>query len=68
MAEKKKTIKEMDLSSLEQELSSTQDRLHRLGFNHTIASLENPIEIRTLRRTIAKMKTELRAREIAAKQ
>ncbi len=69
MAKKKElTIKEKDTAALEDELTVSQERLHRLGFNHTIAALENPMELRTLRRMIAKIKTELRAREIAAQQ
>ncbi|MCL4127432.1 UNVERIFIED_CONTAM: hypothetical protein GTU68_063304 [Idotea baltica] len=58
----------MDTDSLQNELTVSVERLHKLGFNHTIAPLESPIELRTLRRSIAKMKTELRAREIAAQQ
>ncbi|MBR4594422.1 MAG: 50S ribosomal protein L29, partial [Bacteroidaceae bacterium] len=35
-----------------------------MGLNHAISPLENPSQIAKLRKTIARMKTELRKREL----
>jgi large subunit ribosomal protein L29 len=37
-----------------------------MKFNHAVSALENPMQIRTLRKTIAKLNTELKARELNA--
>ena len=38
--------------------------LKKIVINHSISPLENPAQIKQLRRTIARMKTELRQREL----
>ncbi|MCI1646742.1 MAG: 50S ribosomal protein L29 [Bacteroides sp.] len=53
---------------------STKDLVDRVGaeivnynqmvLNHSISPLDNPVQIKYLRRTIARMKTELRHREL----
>jgi len=35
-----------------------------MKMNHAISPLENPLEIRNTRRTIARLKTELRRRQL----
>lgn len=63
MADNKQEYKEMESEELNDLLLDTQNRLYRLSFNHSIAPLENPTEIRTLRRSIARIKTELKTRQ-----
>lgn len=41
-----------------------KERLIRLKLNHAISPLDNPMEIKKTRRTIARIATELRQREI----
>ncbi|MDR4008934.1 50S ribosomal protein L29, partial [Bacteroides sp.] len=37
---------------------------NQMVLNHSISPLDNPAQIKQLRRTIARMKTELRQREL----
>jgi large subunit ribosomal protein L29 len=59
-------IKELTKEELIENLGDTQESLNKLKINHKIAELENPIEVRAVRRTIARIKTELRSRELQA--
>jgi large subunit ribosomal protein L29 len=58
-------IKTMSVEELEQALKSEKEALQRLKFAHAITAVENPLKIRSTRRYIAQIKTELRARELA---
>ena len=49
---------------LEELLLDNSSNLYKLKMNHKTAELENPIELRDIRRNIARINTELRAREI----
>ena len=49
---------------LEELLTDTRTSLSKLKMNHKTAELENPIELRDLRRNVARILTELRSREI----
>ena len=49
---------------LEELLLDNSSNLSKLKMNHKTAELENPIELRDIRRNIARINTELRAREI----
>ncbi|MEC8968984.1 MAG: 50S ribosomal protein L29 [Bacteroidota bacterium] len=49
---------------LEELLLDNSRNLSKLKMNHKTAELENPIELRDIRRNIARINTELRAREI----
>jgi len=58
-------IKEMSLSDLEKELGELKTELFKLRFSSKTNGLENPMKIREVRRDIARIKTELRQRELA---
>jgi large subunit ribosomal protein L29 len=49
---------------LEELLLDNSNNLSKLKMNHKTAELENPIELRDLRRNIARINTELTARQI----
>ena len=59
-----KSIKEMSTSDLNAKINDDQLRLKKLEFAHAISPLENPMNIRTLRRDIARLKTELKKKEM----
>jgi len=40
------------------------EHIDRLKLNHSISPLDNPLQIKEVRRTIARFATELRQREI----
>ena len=50
---------------LQQELKEAQQEYVSLKFDHSVAGLENPMVLRNLRRDIARLKTEIRRRELA---
>ena len=53
-------IKELETNDLVEKLENAQ----ALKLNHQISPLENPSQIKAARRDIARMKTELRSREL----
>jgi large subunit ribosomal protein L29 len=57
-------IREMDSQDLAEAISEKEVTLTKMKIGHKVADVENPIEIRKTRRTIARMKTELRRREL----
>jgi len=59
-----KSISELGPEELKARISEDQQRLKKLEFAHAISPLESPVTIRNLRRDIARLKTELRKKEI----
>ena len=57
-------IKNIETKELVEKLESAVYALNKKKLNHNITPLENPSEIKTDRRDIARMKTELRQREL----
>jgi ribosomal protein L29 len=45
-------------------LENTQNNLKKLKMNHKTAELENPLEIRFIRRNVARINTEIKKREL----
>ncbi len=52
---------------LAEKLKELKSELFNLRFRHASGQLENPVSIRTCKRNIARVNTELRARELKAK-
>ncbi|HLF62466.1 MAG TPA: 50S ribosomal protein L29 [Saprospiraceae bacterium] len=63
-SEKYKQLQEMSDTDLQTELAGTMTQYQRLKFDHVIKGLENPIGLRDVRRDIARLRTELRKREL----
>ncbi|MCP4440462.1 MAG: 50S ribosomal protein L29 [Aureispira sp.] len=63
MAEKK-DFKSLSTEDLQAELQTTEQTYQSLKFNNAIATLENPKQLTALRKDIARIKTELRAKEL----
>ena len=57
-------IKEMTTNDLVERVEAETANYNQMVINHSISPLENPAQIKQLRRTIARMKTELRQREL----
>lgn len=47
------------------ELAQTETNLGKLRFDHTLKGLENPLRLREARKDVARLKTEIRKREIS---
>lgn len=54
----------MDVEALNGKIQEEESRLKRLKFSHAVNPVENPLSIRQLRRTIARLKTEQRRRAL----
>ena len=67
MAKKKDNItenlSEMHIDSLKGRISEDQLRLKKLHFAHAMTPLENPMMIRSLRKDVARLQTELSKRK-----
>ena len=59
-----KTIKDLNVVDLRSKIQEDQLRLKKLEFAHAISPLENPMNIRGLRRDIARLQTELKKKEM----
>lgn len=63
--EKFQHLQELSDEDLRNELAETSAQYKKLKFDHAIKGLENPIGLREVRRDIARLRTEMRKREMA---
>lgn len=57
-------LKDMTVDELQVQLRELKEELFNLRFQHATAQLDNPLRIREVRRTIARVKTILRQKEL----
>ena len=57
-------IREIATNELAERIQTEVANYNQMVLNHLISPLENPAQIKKLRRTIARMKAELRQREL----
>ncbi len=60
-------IREMSTSDLVERVAAEVANYNQMILNHSISPLDNTAQIKQLRRTIARMKTVLRERELENK-
>lgn len=58
-------LQDFTVEQLHSELDQTVKQYQKLEFDHTLKGLENPLALREVRRDIARLKTEIKRREIA---
>lgn len=56
-------IKGLNLAELKEKLGSEQEALRKMKFAHQVSAIENPMKIKETRKLIARLKTELTAKE-----
>lgn len=61
---KKEEIKELPTKDLQDRLVEMEKAYRQLAANHAVSTLDNPAQITKDRRMIARVKTELRQREL----
>ena len=63
----KKYLELQDFSDtdLQAELDATENKYQKMQFDHAVTGLDNPMLIREVRRDIARLKSEIRRRELA---
>jgi large subunit ribosomal protein L29 len=59
---KQKEITQLSVSELQDRLVTEQGQLEKLKLSHGVSPVENPLMIRTTRRIIARIKTEMTKR------
>ena len=57
-------IREIATSELAERIQTEEANYKQMVLNHSISPVANPAQIKQLSRTIARMKTELRQREL----
>ena len=57
-------IKALETKELAERIEAEVAKYEQMKFNHTVSPLENPSQIKAARRDIARLKTELRQREL----
>ncbi len=57
-------VKEMSTTDLVERIEAEVANYNQMVLNHSISPLDNPAQIKQLRRTIARMKTVLRERDL----
>lgn len=62
----KKSIQTLNEQDLQARIQEDELRLKKLEFAHAISPLENPMSIRGLRKEIARLKTELKKKQVSA--
>ncbi len=62
----KSSLKEMTVEAISARIHEDTLRLKKLHFAHAVTPLENPMNIRALRKDISRLKTELRKRQLSA--
>ncbi len=63
---KQQVVAELSTAELKERLVEEQQHLTKLVLNHAISPIENPNKITEQRKTIDRIKTEIRKRELNA--
>ncbi|MEL6534615.1 MAG: 50S ribosomal protein L29 [Bacteroidota bacterium] len=58
-------IRALAIEELQERLATETENLQKLKFAHEISPLENPMQIREARKTVARIKTEIAAKTAA---
>jgi large subunit ribosomal protein L29 len=61
---KQSEIKELSVAELQEKLGEIKKSYADLKMSHAITPLENPIQLRSFRRNVARIATELTKREL----
>lgn len=61
---KNSEIKALSVAELKEKIASEKEALRKIQFAHQIASVENPMKIKANRKLVARLSTELRAKEL----
>ncbi len=61
---KNEEIKAFTLGELKEKIVSEKEALRKLTFAHQVSAIENPMRIKETRKLIARLKTEVTAKQI----
>ena len=60
---KNSEIENLSLEDLQDKLAAFQKQLSDLKMNHAVSPLENPLQIKTVRKTVARLLTAITAKQ-----
>ena len=63
---KQQEITKLSVQDIKDQIANSSEQLLKMKLGHAVSPMENPMVIRSLRRTIARLKTELTKREAQA--
>lgn len=63
---KQQEITKLSVEDVKSRISHFSEQLAKMKLTHSVAPMENPIQIRNVRKTIARLNTELTKRESQA--
>jgi len=61
---KNSEIKALNVAELKEKIGSEQEALRKMQFAHQVTAIENPMKLRQARKLIARLHTELTAKEL----
>jgi large subunit ribosomal protein L29 len=61
---KNSEIRALNTNELTEKIGSEKEALRKLRFAHQVSAIENPMKLRETRKLVARLKTELRAKNI----
>jgi large subunit ribosomal protein L29 len=67
MKKKGLELNDLTMQELQDKLQEERNTLTKLRFSHTVSPVENPMQLRSKRKEVARILTELRKRELTAK-
>lgn len=65
---KKEDIKDLTTQELQEKVAELKLKFQKTKFNHAVSQLDNPLLLRSMRKDVARLNTELNARLKAEKQ
>jgi len=63
---KQQEITKLSVEDVKKKITDFSEQLTKMKLTHSVAPIENPIQIRKVRKTIARLQTELTKREMQA--
>ncbi len=63
---KQQEITKLSIEDLKGKVAGFSDQMEKMRLTHGVSPIENPLQIRHIRKTIARLKTELTKREAQA--
>ena len=63
---KQEEISKLSAQDLQDQISNRTEQLQKMKLGHSVSPMENPLQIKHLRRSIARLKTELTKRQAKA--
>jgi large subunit ribosomal protein L29 len=61
---KNSDIRNLSVAELKEKIAAEKEAMRKIQFAHKISSIENPMRIGETRKLIARLSTELRAKEL----